>query len=247
MSDFKFDQFKISILSFLIVSCQIVVLALVASELFSSSSDLMQGGGGNLSQFLLVMCRWPLRTPTHYTLFFSQLKTPSWLYLRIWFNFLTANLHIFFIPTCQNFLALKVSKFYDLIVETILKMQPHYSQFSRENATQFSGTSPSAYYEELLPPGGRVSCQIAVIIFALFTFPHQILCMGRRSSFFYFTRIFLFSMLFQRFLSDTRTKCRGSYFAVRTSRFVLHGMTRRSDLTEASGTGHDLYSFEKSS
>ena len=30
MSDFKFDQFKISILSFLIVSCQIVVLALVA-------------------------------------------------------------------------------------------------------------------------------------------------------------------------------------------------------------------------
>ena len=68
-------------------------------------------------------------------------------------------------------------------------------------------------------------------------------------------------MLFQRFLSDTRTKCRGSYsavrtsrfvlrgsyFAVRTSRFVLHGMTRRSDLTEASGTGHDLYSFEKSS
>ena len=46
MSDFKFDQFKISILSFLIVSCQIVVLALVASELFSSSSDLMQGEGG---------------------------------------------------------------------------------------------------------------------------------------------------------------------------------------------------------
>lgn len=48
MSDFKFDRFKISILSFLIVSCQIVVLALVASELFSSSSDLMQGEGGQL-------------------------------------------------------------------------------------------------------------------------------------------------------------------------------------------------------
>ena len=48
MSDFKFDQFKISILYFLIVSCQIVVLALVASELFSSSSDLMQGEGGQL-------------------------------------------------------------------------------------------------------------------------------------------------------------------------------------------------------
>ena len=76
---------------------------------------------------------------------------------------------------------------------------------------------PITLLRGITPPGGRVSCQIAVIIFALFTFPHQILCMGRRSSFFYFTRIFLFSMLFQRFLSDTRTKCRGSYFAVRTS------------------------------
>ena len=135
-----------------------------------------------------------------------------------------------------------MSKFYDLIVETILKMQPHYGQFSRENATQFSGTSPSAYYEELLPPGGRVSCQIAVIIFALFTFhirycaweggPVSSTSRGSFSSVCYSSG---FSLILERNV------------AVRTSRFVLHGMTRRSDLTEASGTGHDLYSFEKSS
>lgn len=35
-------------------------------------------------------------------------------------------------------------------------MQPHYNQFSRENATQFSGTSPSAYYEESLPRGAHL-------------------------------------------------------------------------------------------
>ena len=62
MSDFKFDQFKISILSFLIVSCQIVELALVASELFSSSSDLMQGGGATSVNFY-CLCAAGLSEP----------------------------------------------------------------------------------------------------------------------------------------------------------------------------------------
>ena len=44
MSDLKFYQFKIKF--FLIVSCLIVVAALVVAELFSSPSDEMQGGGG---------------------------------------------------------------------------------------------------------------------------------------------------------------------------------------------------------
>ena len=44
MSDLKFDQFKIKF--FLIVSCLIVVAALVVTELFSSPSDEIQGGGG---------------------------------------------------------------------------------------------------------------------------------------------------------------------------------------------------------
>ena len=38
----------------------------------------------------------------------------------------------------------------DPILVTLMKKQPHYSQFSRENATPSSGTSPLAYYYEVL-------------------------------------------------------------------------------------------------
>ena len=160
------------------------------------------------------MCRWPLRTPSHYTLFFGQLKTPSWSHVLIWFNFNRKSSHFFLIPTCYNFLAHKVSKLYDLNVVTTLKMQPHYSRSSRENAIPFSGTSPLPITRKYSPPSRRA--QLLSVsgynIAVLFTFPHQILCMGRRSSFFYFMRIFLSSTLSQRFLSDTRTKCRGLHF-----------------------------------
>ena len=40
----------------------------------------------------------------------------------------------------------------DPILVTLLKMQPHYSQSSRENATPSSGTSPVASYREVPPP-----------------------------------------------------------------------------------------------
>ena len=40
----------------------------------------------------------------------------------------------------------------DPILVTLLKMQPHYSQSSRENATSSSGTSPVASYKEVPPP-----------------------------------------------------------------------------------------------
>ena len=40
------------------------------------------------------------------------------------------------------------------ILVTLLKMRPHYSQSSRENATPSSGTSPSASYKEAVPPRG---------------------------------------------------------------------------------------------
>ena len=43
------------------------------------------------------------------------------------------------------------------ILVTLLKMQPHYSQSSRENATPSSGTSPSASYKEAPPPKAYVS------------------------------------------------------------------------------------------
>ena len=40
----------------------------------------------------------------------------------------------------------------DPILVTLLKMRPHYSQSSRENATPSSGTSPLASYKEVAPP-----------------------------------------------------------------------------------------------
>ena len=46
----------------------------------------------------------------------------------------------------------------DPILYTPLKMQPHYSQSSRENATQSSGTSPLASYKEVPPPRAGGAC-----------------------------------------------------------------------------------------
>ena len=40
----------------------------------------------------------------------------------------------------------------DPILVTLLKMQPHYSQSSRENAAPSSGTSPLASYKEVPLP-----------------------------------------------------------------------------------------------
>ena len=45
----------------------------------------------------------------------------------------------------------------DPILVTLLKMRPHYSQSSRENATPSSGTSPLASYKEVPPPPPRAT------------------------------------------------------------------------------------------
>ena len=57
---------------------------------------------------------------------------------------LTVNVKNFFYP--------KNPKMCDAILVTLLKMQRHYSQSSRENATPSSGTSPLASYKEVPPP-----------------------------------------------------------------------------------------------
>ena len=46
----------------------------------------------------------------------------------------------------------KNQKMCDPILVTLLKMRPHYSPSSRENATPSSGTSPLASYKEVLTP-----------------------------------------------------------------------------------------------
>ena len=48
----------------------------------------------------------------------------------------------------------------DPILVTLLKMRPHYSHSSRENATPSSGTSSLASYEEVPPPPHPNSEQI---------------------------------------------------------------------------------------
>ena len=52
---------------------------------------------------------------------------------------------------------------YDILV-TLLKMQPHYSQSSRENATPSSGTSPLASYKGSTPPGSKSYVIVMVCI-----------------------------------------------------------------------------------
>ena len=52
----------------------------------------------------------------------------------------------------EDFSYSKNPKMCNLILETLLKMRPHYSQSSRENATPSSGTSPLASFKEVPPP-----------------------------------------------------------------------------------------------
>ena len=49
----------------------------------------------------------------------------------------------------------KNNKMCEPILETLLKMLPHYSQSSRENATPSGGTSPITSYKEVPLPGRR--------------------------------------------------------------------------------------------
>ena len=55
----------------------------------------------------------------------------------------------------KNCLIPKNPKMCDPILVTLLKMRPHYSQSSRENATPPSGISPLASYMEVHPPTPR--------------------------------------------------------------------------------------------
>ena len=52
----------------------------------------------------------------------------------------------------KNCLTPKNPKMCNPILVTLMKMRPHYSQFSHENATQSGGTSPLASYKEVPPP-----------------------------------------------------------------------------------------------
>ena len=64
-------------------------------------------------------------------------------------HFCTANRPLFFntqTPYFPEYSYPRIPKICDPILVTLLKMQPHYSQSSHENATPSSGTSPLACY-----------------------------------------------------------------------------------------------------
>ena len=64
-------------------------------------------------------------------------------------HFCTANRPIFFnteTPYLPEYSCSQIPKICDPILVTLLKMHPHDSQSSRENATQSSGTAPLACY-----------------------------------------------------------------------------------------------------
>ena len=55
-------------------------------------------------------------------------------------------------PYLIEFSHLKNPKMHDPFLVTLLKMRPHSSQSSHENATPSSGTSPLPSYKEVPPP-----------------------------------------------------------------------------------------------
>ena len=73
------------------------------------------------------------------------------------FSYSTNILLLLLTVDMKNCLTPKYPKMCDPILVTLLKMRPHYSQSSRENATPSSGTSPLASYKEVppLPPSGN--------------------------------------------------------------------------------------------
>ena len=67
-------------------------------------------------------------------------------------NLMWCKFSIFISLQYPNFLTPKILKMCDPILVTLIKMQPHNSQFSREGETPFNDTPSFAYYQEVPPP-----------------------------------------------------------------------------------------------
>ena len=94
------------------------------------------------------MCRWPVRasTPLGSILWPIKWNEEHFIFhLRYKYSgpFVNGKYEELFHP--------KNPKMCDPILVTLLKMRPHYSQSSRENATPSSGTSPLASHKEVPP------------------------------------------------------------------------------------------------
>ena len=74
------------------------------------------------------------------------------------FSYSTNILLLLLTVDMKNCLTPKYPKMCDPILVTLLKMRPHYSQSSRENATPSSGTSPLASYKKVPPSPSSNYC-----------------------------------------------------------------------------------------
>ena len=126
------------------------------------------------------MCRWPLRAPTPLLSILWPIIDPILVTFREICNFRNPSLVTFYFYELTHFLDCmknkqsvtfanrkyeelsypKNQKMCDPILVTLLKIRPHYSQSSRENATPSSGTSPLAAIRKYpSPPGRNLFCQ----------------------------------------------------------------------------------------
>ena len=92
------------------------------------------------------------RDPNLVASYFNELTHfLNWMKNTLLFTYSTKLLVLLLTVNMKNCLTSKTPKMCDPILVTLLKMRPHYSQSSRENATPSSGTSPLASYKEVHP------------------------------------------------------------------------------------------------
>ena len=140
------------------------------------SAEYLWGGGGYLAKFLLGMCQsclasqspYPIifysvtncrphlshlleicnfRDPNLVTFYFYELNHFfNWMKNTLLFTYSTNILVRLLTVNMKNCLTPKTPKMCDPILVTLLKMRPHYSQSSHQNATTSSGTFPLTSY-----------------------------------------------------------------------------------------------------
>ena len=88
----------------------------------------------------------------------------NWMKNTLLFTYCTNSPGTFANRKYEDFSYPKNPKMCNLILETLLKMRPHYSQSSRENATSSSGTSPIASFKEVPPPAPLQLLPLLVIL-----------------------------------------------------------------------------------
>ena len=108
-------------------------------------------------------CNFP--DPNLVTFYFYELTHfLNWMKNRLLFTYSTTILVRLLTVNMKNCLTSKNPKMCDPILVTLLKMRPHYSQSSRENATPSSGTSQLASYKEVLPRASKFGVNHGLLI-----------------------------------------------------------------------------------